>query len=266
MSFTSFLREKQYLENVSTNTLRWYKHALKWLPSENPGERELKDMVIRMREAGLKATGCNANIRAMNCYLRWSGSKHTVQFLKEPQLIIPTFTADQVKILLHYRPTSDFKRRLHLLILVLFDTGCRISEALGVHGSDFDLDNLLLTLHGKGRKDRKVPISFELRKAVVKYLEGKDGPLFITSSGRSWGRMGALRSLKLHCQKLGFEPPPRTLHACRHTMATQYLARGGSVAHLSRVLGHTTLAMTMKYIHLQTEDLSAVHQRISLLS
>jgi hypothetical protein len=32
MSFTSFLREKQYLENVSTNTLRWYKHALKWLP------------------------------------------------------------------------------------------------------------------------------------------------------------------------------------------------------------------------------------------
>jgi hypothetical protein len=53
MSFTSFLKEKQYLENVSTNTLRWYKHALNWLPSESPDEAALKDMVIRMREKGL---------------------------------------------------------------------------------------------------------------------------------------------------------------------------------------------------------------------
>src|SRR6516225_8721240 len=46
MSFTSFLREKQYLENVSTNTLRWYHHALKWLPCENPDESQLKEMVV----------------------------------------------------------------------------------------------------------------------------------------------------------------------------------------------------------------------------
>jgi len=74
MDFASFLREKQYLENVSPNTLRWYRHALKWLPTENPDELALKDMVIRMREAGLKETGCNAAIRAINCYLRWRGS------------------------------------------------------------------------------------------------------------------------------------------------------------------------------------------------
>jgi len=55
MSFASFLREKQYLENVSTNTLRWYRHALKWLPSENPNEQELNEMVLRMREEGMKA-------------------------------------------------------------------------------------------------------------------------------------------------------------------------------------------------------------------
>jgi hypothetical protein len=41
VSFASFLREKQYLENVSTNTLRWYRHAFKWLPSEHPNEQEL---------------------------------------------------------------------------------------------------------------------------------------------------------------------------------------------------------------------------------
>ena len=50
LNFTDFLKEKQYVENVSPNTLRWYRHALKWLPSEHPDERSLKQMVIRMRE------------------------------------------------------------------------------------------------------------------------------------------------------------------------------------------------------------------------
>lgn len=72
MSFTDFIRERQYLMNVSPNTVRWYTHALNWLPSENPDERQLKQMVIKMREAGLKATGCNAAIRAINCYLHWA--------------------------------------------------------------------------------------------------------------------------------------------------------------------------------------------------
>ena len=57
----------QYLENVSTNTLRWHRHALNWLPTEHPDEAALKDMVIRMTDKGLKPTGCNAAIRAINC-------------------------------------------------------------------------------------------------------------------------------------------------------------------------------------------------------
>jgi integrase/recombinase XerD len=263
MDFTPFLREKQYLENVSPNTLRWYRHALKWLP-EQPDERSLKDMVIRMRETGLKATGCNAAIRAINCYLRWSGSPHTVRQLKESQMILPTFTTEQVKRLVGYKPKTAFQCRLHLLIFVLLDTGCRISEALELRGADVDLDNLLLTLHGKGRKDRKVPISFELRKAVFRYRQ--DGPLFITARGTPWRRIGALRSVKLHCRKLGFEPPARTLHAMRHTFALNYLRKGGSVFHLQKVLGHSTLEMTRRYANLLTEDLQAIHQHVSLLA
>jgi len=265
MSFTSFLREKQYLENVSTNTLRWYKHALKWLPSESPDERALKNMVIRMREKGLKATGCNAAIRAINCYLRWSGSPHTIHQLREPQLVLPTFSNEQVKLLVSYKPKTDFQRLLHLLILILLDTGCRISEALSIRSSDIDLDSLLITLRGKGRKDRKVPISFELRKVLFKYLEGRDR-LFVASTGKPWGRMGALRSVKLHCQKLGFEPPARTLHAFRHTFAINYLRRGGSVFHLQTCLGHASLDMTRRYANLVTEDLQQIHQRVSLLA
>jgi integrase/recombinase XerD len=265
MDFASFLREKQYLENVSANTLRWYRHALKWLPTENPDELALKDMVIRMREAGLKETGCNAAIRAINCYLRWRGSPHTVRQLKESTVVLPTFTTEQIKRLTCYKPRTAFQHRLHLLIMVLFDNGCRVSEALALRCADVDLDNLLVTVHGKGRKDRKVPMSFELRKALFKYRRG-EGLLFTTANGTPWGRIGALRSIKLHCRKLGFEPPARTLHAMRHTFALNYLRKGGSVFHLQKILGHSTLEMTRRYANLLTEDLQAIHQRVSLLA
>jgi integrase/recombinase XerD len=67
--FIEFTRERRYLHNVSPATLSWYTHALKWLPSESPTQIELKDTVLRMREKGLKETGCNAAIRATNAYL-----------------------------------------------------------------------------------------------------------------------------------------------------------------------------------------------------
>jgi integrase/recombinase XerD len=67
--FEQFIRERQYLTNVSPATLEWYKYSLKWLRTESPTEDELKGAVLRMRQKGLKATGCNSAIRAINAYL-----------------------------------------------------------------------------------------------------------------------------------------------------------------------------------------------------
>jgi integrase/recombinase XerD len=57
-----------------------------------------------------------------------------------------------------------------------------------------------------------------------------------------------------------------TLHAMRHTFALNYLRKGGSVFHLQKILGHSTLEMTRRYANLLTEDLQAIHQRVSLLA
>ena len=180
-----FIKERRYLMSVSENTVRWHTCALKWLPNENPTQEQLQQMVIRMRDRGLKETGCNAVIRSVNAYLHWNSGlqgkcgtacQHPkLRSLREPKMVMPTFTEDQVRLLLKYRPKTAFERRLHLLILVLFDTGARISEALGLQASDIDLDNMLLLLKGKGRKERLVPMSFELRKALFRYVDGKQG-------------------------------------------------------------------------------------------
>jgi integrase/recombinase XerD len=78
--------------------------------------------------------------------------------------------------------------------------------------------------------------------------------------------MTALRSIKLLCEHLGFNPPARTLHSFRHSFTVFYLRRGGSVFHLQKVLGHSSREMTRRYANLVTADLSAIHERVSLLS
>ena len=145
-----------------------YKQSLAWLGTESPTDAQLKATVMRMREQGLKATGCNCRIRAIKAYLKWAGSPHHIPQMKEPQLVLPTFTASQVKMLLGWKAKGFYHRRLHLLTLILLDTGCRISEATGIHVQDVDLENLLLTVTGEGSKQRKVPFSFELRKALFR--------------------------------------------------------------------------------------------------
>ena len=67
-----FIKERQYVMNVSPATIRWYTSALKWLDSEEPTQEELTRLVVRMRERGLKATGRNAATRAINAYLHWA--------------------------------------------------------------------------------------------------------------------------------------------------------------------------------------------------
>jgi len=279
--FQQFIRERQYLANVSPATVSWYENSLKWLPSESPTQEELKSAVIRMREKGLKPSGVNCAARAINAYLHWSsagsekkcgpGCPHLrVSKVKEPELVLPTFTATQIKSLVRWKPRRKAQRRLHLLILILLDTGCRITEALTLRGRDIDLDNMLLTLDGKGRKQRIVPFSFELRKALFRYIaefNRKPESLLLASRNETQlGRRVMLRDVKRECGRLGFTPPARTLHSFRHTFAVNYLRRGGSVFHLQKVLGHSTLEMTRRYANLVTTDLQAVHERVSLLS
>jgi integrase/recombinase XerD len=269
-NFEQFIRERIYLHNVTQSTVEWYRQSLRWLGTESPSQDELQDAVMRMRERGRKATGCNCAIRAINAYLRWSGSPLKIPQLKEPQLVLPTFTPQQIRTLISWKPAGFCEHRLHVLVLILLDTGSRISEALALRTRDIDMDNLLVTLDGKGRKQRVVPFSFELRRQLFRYIreQGRkpDSLLLPSRAETMLNRRDTLRDVKLLCKRLGFTPPPRTLHAFRHTFAVNYIRRGGSVFHLQKVLGHSSLEMTRRYANMQTEDLQAVHARVILLS
>ena len=177
--FEQFIQEKKYLANVSPATCEWYKQSLRWLLSPSPDAAALKDFVMRMRAKGLTASSCNCHIRAVNSYLHWASGLSTkccgacshlkVPRLKEEQRILPTFSTTDIQKIVKWKPKGFCPTRLHVLMLLLTDTGCRSGEALTLQWSDVDFDNLLLKLRGKGAKDRLVPFSMELRRNLWRW-------------------------------------------------------------------------------------------------
>src|ERR1039457_587157 len=105
-----------------------------------------------MREHGLKPSSCNNRIRAVNAYLKWSGSSLHIPRLKEEQRVLPTFSLGQIARIATHKPRGYCAIRLQTVLLTLADTGCRIDEALSLHWSDCDFDNLLLTGAREGQK------------------------------------------------------------------------------------------------------------------
>jgi integrase/recombinase XerD len=166
-----------------------------------------------------------------------------------------------VRALVSFQPKGFAETRLHVLILTLLDTGCRIEEALTATDGSVDLENLLLTVMGKGSKERKIPFSLELRKSLYRFQHLKTkqeiprGMLFCTRSGTRLSYRNTYRDLKAHCEALGIEGPRISPHTLRHTFATNYLKRGGDIYKLCRILGHTDIRTTEIYLHLSPEDL-----------
>jgi integrase/recombinase XerD len=158
------------------------------------------------------------------------------------------------------------------LVLTFLDTGCRIEEVLTAKVAALDLANMLLTVTGKGRRERKVPFSSQLRKALFQFTQQttkagtRSDLIFSVRSGTRLSYWNTHRDIRRFCARLGICGPRIAPHTFRHTFATNYLRQGGDIVRLSMVLGHTQITTTQRYLHLLTEDLSASHQKVSILN
>jgi integrase/recombinase XerD len=280
--FEQFVNERRYLKNVTDDTIEWYETAWKALHralntnAPDITKTTLQNFVVAMRARGAKPISVNTYIKALNAFCRWLHEEgHHRERLKLPLLklerrVLQTLTDEQIRALVGRKPKEFEATRLHTLICFALDTGVRIEEALTVRVSTVDYDNLLVTVFGKGRKERRIPFSFELRKALYRYerLRNERCPrcelLFPSREGTLWDQRNSLRGLhllqdRLHLPRFGW-------HRLRHTFATNYLRHGGDIVRLSMVLGHTQITTTQRYLHLLTEDLSASHQKVSILN
>jgi site-specific recombinase XerD len=132
-----------------------------------------------MRAKGLSPGACNVYIRGFNSFLLWLDAEgHTTQRLhlgvmKQEEKSLETFSTPEIQLILAFKPTRFTEVRLWTLLYLPFDTGCRIDEVLNLKTPDVDLDNLLLTIHGKWKKERKVPFGLEFRKTLWRFMQFK---------------------------------------------------------------------------------------------
>jgi site-specific recombinase XerD len=110
--------------------------------------------------------------QALNAFCAWLHHEgHTpercrLHVLKVEKRILQTLSDSEMQALLSMKPKRFDQWRLHALICLLLDTGLRIEEGLTLNVGDVDFDNLLLTAFGKGRKERRIPFSSELRRIL----------------------------------------------------------------------------------------------------
>ena len=145
------------------------------------------------------------------------------------------------------------------VLALLYGGGLRISEALGLKRADFGSRDTV-TVTGKGRKERMVPVLPQVAKLIADYVAlcpydlPADGPLFVGAKGGPLSARVVQLSMARLRGALGLAETA-TPHALRHSFATHLLARGGDLRSIQELLGHASLATTQIYTEVDAERL-----------
>ena len=278
--FKLFIKEKRYVQNVAENTVEYYERSFKAL-KKHSDIREVSDIskisllefVSHMREKGMSAGAANAYIRGVNGILTWlfenelTPEHFKIKKLKCEKKVLKTFTDSQVKAMVGFKPKNVYEKRLHVMILTMLDTGVRIDEALTLRWSDVDFENMLMTVTGKGNKQRIIPVSIVLRKHLYNFRKSSKTELvFATKDGGKLMYDNMRRNLLALADKLGIDGFEGSFHALRRCFASNFIKNGGNPFILQRIMGHSSLKQTNEYVQLVTEDLSKEHHKTSILS
>lgn len=220
--------------------------------------------------------GLGRAVRSFSTWVYEEGylDENVMQRLKLPKLPITypePLSEDEVqRVLAASLDNTRDGRRNFAIMMLFFDTGIRLSELVNLSLSKVDFAIGEMTIFGKGSKERKVPIGTQAKKAIIEYISRErpepanpqdedvlflnaDGyPITHTTVGKMFQRVKQITQLdKLHP------------HACRHTFSVRYLVNGGDAFSLQKILGHTSLEMTRKYVNLASGDVKDKHRRFS---
>ncbi|GAB1409748.1 tyrosine recombinase XerC [Desulfovibrionales bacterium] len=152
------------------------------------------------------------------------------------------------------------------LVEVLYGAGLRISEALGLNQGDVDLDQGLVRVLGKGRKERVVPLTeaaverlrVYLRQRLALRAEVRDEPVFFNDRGTRLSRGQAYVIIKKLAQAAGIHTS-LSPHTLRHCFATHMLQAGADLRGVQELLGHARISTTQRYTHLDLTHITKVY-------
>ena len=155
-------------------------------------------------------------------------------------------------------PSTKIGQRDRVMLATLYNTGARVSELIGMRIADLILEpSAWIQIHGKGRKQRSVPLwpetAAQLKRWLHQYSRASDQPLFPNRSGGQLTRVGLTERLKLAAQKAALHDPELANqrifpHLVRHSTAMHMLQAGVDITVIALWLGHESPATTHRYL------------------
>ncbi len=183
-----------------------------------------------------------------------------------------TLDADQVGHLLESSGDAFLEQRDQACFELIYSSGLRLAEVVALDVLDVDLADALVTVTGKGRKTRVVPVGKPARAAIRKWLALRadvmppgsqadgGGPLFVSRQGRRLGPRSIQQ--RLHRRGLARKIDGRVHpHALRHSFASHLLESSGDLRAVQELLGHADISTTQIYTHLDFQHLAEVYDR-----
>lgn len=193
-----------------------------------------------------------------------------LQYVKKPfTLPKSVLTHDKMRILLDNIPTNDLMGyRDRAMLELLYSTGVRAAELLGLNTFDADLKNRTMMVTGKGEKQRVVPMGKGAAKHLSLYISSirpyllqdvEQTALFLSRTGKRLSYQTFLRCVRIHSRRMGFNDV--SPHTFRRSCTTELVRSGANIYHVKELLGHESLDTLKHYTMLTINDLKKTHEQ-----
>ena len=278
-----FLTYIQVEKGLARLTLESYKRDLDrlqtWATANNKKISELtradlRKWIASLSREGLAPTSIARAVSATRGFFKFlmlDGhiKSHPAEDLDTPQRFsyLPKFlTEDEINRLLAVPDISTEEGiRDRAVLEIMYATGLRVSELVGLRNADVDLLAGLIVCYGKGNKERRVPLGKSAIHWLQQYAAMKAGygkqssPNVFVHRGRPFTRHFAWSMIKRHAEKAGIKNV--SPHTLRHSFATHLLQHGADSRSVQALLGHSDISTTQIYTHITDLHLRAAYDR-----
>ncbi len=239
---------------------------------------DITQYLLHLNDKGLSGNSVSRALVAIKMFYKFLAQERFIKndvagILESPKLIRPlpnVLNITEVTRLLQAPDTRGWMGiRDKAALELMYATGMRVSEMVELGTATLNLDVGFIKCKGKGDKERMVPIGSEARKAVSRYMDKvrpsllkdkNDNHLFLTRLGKKVSRQSFWKMMKKYAKmaRIRKEIAPHTL---RHSFATHLLERGADLRVVQEMLGHSDIATTQIYTHIDKGRLKSIHKR-----
>lgn len=260
---------------VLLNLMSHYLHdKLSVITLEEVKPIHVKRFIQLQEERGRKPQYINDLLKAFRVFFKYCESEEyiteiptaRIRNVKQPKTLIRGFDEKEIADMLTYYNGPDYQSmRNKTMLALMFDTGIRLNEMLTLRPEQIMKDRILI--HGKGNKERYVPISPYLAKQLVRYRAARisffeanvhaENYYFLSYRGNKLTGEVVRKMMIEAAEAVGVRKDIRVSpHTCRHTFAHLQLKNGLDIYSLSRLLGHESIAITQRYLDgIRTEEI-----------